>query len=153
MSLHTQTHAHACTQMCTEYVQAHILSWGEQQRVQGSKTVRPSSSSTPGGVSKVHFGICFPSLCFLPSTQFPHSFRSRYSCKCWLMLPLPLIWASNASTRSCSNKHGPVPASESLALTYRTSAHSQGISPCNQVGGEGMEGEQHMLIQSVEPEV
>lgn len=39
------------------------------------------------------------------------------------MLPLPLIWVSNASTTSCSSKPGPVPASESLALTAPQHAH------------------------------
>lgn len=153
MILHTHTHTCACTQMCSEYVQAHILSWGERQRVQGSKAARPSSCSALGDVSKVHSGICFPSLCFLPSAEFPHSPRSRYFCERRLMLPLPLIWVSNASTRSCSSEPGPVPASESLALTYGTSAHSQGISPCSQVGGEGMKGEQHVSTWAAEPEV
>lgn len=153
MSLHTQTHAHTCTQMCTEYVQAHILSWGERQRVQGSKTARTPSCLAPGDVSKVHFSICFPGLCFLPGAPFPHSSRSQYSHERRLMLPLPLIQVSNASTRSCSSKPGPAPASESLALTHCTSARSQGISPGNQVGGEGMEGEQHVSIRSMEPKV
>lgn len=81
---HTDTCMHRCAQRMCKRTPYH----GASDR--GSRAAK-QSKHLPGGASKVHFGICSPSLCFLPCAQVPHGSGSRYSHGCGLMLQLPLI--------------------------------------------------------------
>lgn len=70
---HELAHRDMCVHKDVRRLYKHVLTWGEEQRIQDMETARPSSCSVLGDVSKVHCGICFPSLCVLPCSQFLHS--------------------------------------------------------------------------------